>query len=328
MVAQESDKGSGGYGIGVVSRLTGISRDALRVWERRYGVVKARRTDTRRRLYSQEDIKRLMLVKALVDSGHAISSVANLATAELEKRIRADAAAQPGGHKVLHQGTPRVVVIGPSLARLVSGERFEFEGLELAAAAGVLDELEQRLDTLNADVIVTERTGLFDDTLEELLDLLDRAGARRMIVAYSFASKRALATVRKNAPKVTAIQGPVNAAELRLACLEDSAGGSDARSEAAPGETPQRMFTAEELEKIATASTTVKCECPHHLVTLISSLNAFEDYSEACENRNAADAALHAHLFSVTARSRRLMEEALSRVAAAEGILTKSGNQP
>jgi len=67
----------------------------------------------------------------------------------------------------------------------------------------------------------------------------------------------------------------------------------------------------------------VQCECPQHLVTLVSSLNAFEDYSEACENRSPEDAVLHAHLHDVTARSRRLMEEALSAVAAAEGISVK-----
>ena len=55
MVPQKADSTANRYGIGVVSRLTGVSRDALRVWERRYGVVKAERTDTKRRLYSKDD---------------------------------------------------------------------------------------------------------------------------------------------------------------------------------------------------------------------------------------------------------------------------------
>jgi DNA-binding transcriptional MerR regulator len=324
MVSQKADSTANRYGIGVVSRLTGVSRDALRVWERRYGVVKAERTDTRRRLYSKDDIKRLMLVKALVDAGHPISSVANLRTTELEERLRTDAAAQPSTQAALYEGTVRVVLIGPSLARLLKSDRVEVDGLEIVATANHLDEVEGRLEGLEADVLVTEHAGLFDETVEEVIDLLERSGARRVIVVYGFASRRAVTAVRKNAPRVIAIRTPVNATELRLACLMDVRSGvSEPAAETTIEEIPARVFTDEELEQIACASTTVQCECPQHLVTLVSNLSAFEAYSEACEHRNAQDAALHAHLHSVAARSRRLIEEALSAVAAADGIMLK-----
>ena len=57
---------STGYRIGKVSRLTGISADTLRIWERRYAAVVPVRTEAGGRLYSADDIARLKLIKNLV----------------------------------------------------------------------------------------------------------------------------------------------------------------------------------------------------------------------------------------------------------------------
>ena len=61
----KNKKKSEGYRIGAVSRLTGISTDNLRVWERRYQTVTPARTDSGDRYYSSEDISRLKLIKML-----------------------------------------------------------------------------------------------------------------------------------------------------------------------------------------------------------------------------------------------------------------------
>ncbi len=71
------------YPIRAVSRLTGISLDTLRAWERRYKVVTPERTD-RGRLYSDLEIQRLMLLRDAVARGHAIGQVAPLSDAELK----------------------------------------------------------------------------------------------------------------------------------------------------------------------------------------------------------------------------------------------------
>jgi hypothetical protein len=83
---------------------------------------------------------------------------------------------------------------------------------------------------------------------------------------------------------------------------------------------PARIYDTAALSRIAAASPTVKCECPHHLVQLVSSLLAFEAYCRECENRNADDAALHAFLHAATAQARATMEMALARVVEAEDI--------
>lgn len=61
------------YRVKTVCRLTGIHRSTLLAWERRYNVVEPGRADNGYRVYSEDDVNRLMRLKALVDSGHAVS---------------------------------------------------------------------------------------------------------------------------------------------------------------------------------------------------------------------------------------------------------------
>lgn len=69
--------------IKVVCHRTGLTGHAIRVWERRYGLVCCKRTATNRRLYSDEEIERLRLLKSLTNCGHRISNIACLTFEEL-----------------------------------------------------------------------------------------------------------------------------------------------------------------------------------------------------------------------------------------------------
>jgi len=73
------------YPMGAVTRITGLSADVLRAWERRYRVVEPLRTEGGTRRYRASDLERLRLVKASVDAGHRISEVARLSADDLEK---------------------------------------------------------------------------------------------------------------------------------------------------------------------------------------------------------------------------------------------------
>ena len=73
----DSDKAAQ-FTIGVFARLTGINPGTLRIWERRYKIATPLRQGARdRRMYSQNDVDRLALVKALVDNSHPISTLAH-----------------------------------------------------------------------------------------------------------------------------------------------------------------------------------------------------------------------------------------------------------
>ena len=77
---------TGGYPIRAAARLTGLSVDTLRAWERRYEAVVPERGD-RGRVYTERQISRLKQLAALVAGGHAIGSIAALSDADL-RRLR------------------------------------------------------------------------------------------------------------------------------------------------------------------------------------------------------------------------------------------------
>ena len=72
--------------IKVVARLTGLSAYVIRIWEQRYEAVKPDRTGTNRRLYSDEQVERLKLLRAVTQAGHNIGLVAQWPTEKLRKQ--------------------------------------------------------------------------------------------------------------------------------------------------------------------------------------------------------------------------------------------------
>ena len=84
-----------GHSIKVVVRRTGLSAHVIRVWEKRYQAVVPARTETNRRVYSDEDIARLQWLQQAVQAGQSIGLIAHLSTPELMKLVRAEQAAAP-----------------------------------------------------------------------------------------------------------------------------------------------------------------------------------------------------------------------------------------
>jgi DNA-binding transcriptional MerR regulator/methylmalonyl-CoA mutase cobalamin-binding subunit len=68
-----------------VSRKTGLSAHVLRAWEKRYGAVSPMRTQGNHRMYSDEDVERLLLLKKVIATGRSIGQVAHLSKQELMK---------------------------------------------------------------------------------------------------------------------------------------------------------------------------------------------------------------------------------------------------
>ncbi len=71
------------YTIRYVSQRTGLTSHVIRAWEKRYKAVVPHRSPKNRRLYSEEDVQRLQLLKQITDAGHSISQVAQLDSKEL-----------------------------------------------------------------------------------------------------------------------------------------------------------------------------------------------------------------------------------------------------
>jgi DNA-binding transcriptional MerR regulator len=71
------------YTIQMAAKASGLSAHTIRAWEKRYAAITQQRSDSGRRLYSQEDVKRLILLVQLTNIGSAISQVASLPNEEL-----------------------------------------------------------------------------------------------------------------------------------------------------------------------------------------------------------------------------------------------------
>ena len=138
------------YLIGRVTKLTGLSDDVVRVWERRYGAVRPARSAGGTRLYSDADIRRLRRLRQAVDGGHSISQAARLSESELDEII-ADAqpsieAADP--HRAVRERfieavrTMDVIAADQELARAAT--LFPARELVKKIVAPILDEVGER----------------------------------------------------------------------------------------------------------------------------------------------------------------------------------------
>lgn len=68
-----------------IERETGISRDTLRIWQRRYGFPEPQRNQRSERNYSIDQLERLRLIKQLLDSGMRPGKLARLDLQQLRQ---------------------------------------------------------------------------------------------------------------------------------------------------------------------------------------------------------------------------------------------------
>jgi DNA-binding transcriptional MerR regulator/methylmalonyl-CoA mutase cobalamin-binding subunit len=85
------------WSIAQVERETGLGKDTLRVWEKRYGFPRPGRDAQDERTYPDEQIQQLRLIKRLLDAGHRPGKVVSLPADRLQA--------------LLDQETPKVVSI-------------------------------------------------------------------------------------------------------------------------------------------------------------------------------------------------------------------------
>lgn len=75
------------YSIKDFEQLSGIKAHTLRIWEQRYNLLQPKRTDTNIRFYDDDDLKLILNVALLNDSGMKISKIACMATSEVRQEV-------------------------------------------------------------------------------------------------------------------------------------------------------------------------------------------------------------------------------------------------
>ena len=81
----------------VVTRRTGLSPELIRAWERRHHAVAPTRTDGNRRLYTDRDVARLVLLRQVVEAGWPIGQVAHVRDERLRTMLENSQPGLPDG---------------------------------------------------------------------------------------------------------------------------------------------------------------------------------------------------------------------------------------
>lgn len=142
----------------VVTRRTGLSADLIRAWERRYRAVQPSRTGGNRRLYSESEMQRLILLRDALRAGWQIGQVAALDDDTLRTL-----AASTGASANEREESPST-----QAEELEQRERACFEAV--AALDGV--RLAKELDSANVSL---SRVALLDRLLVPLMEHIGRA---------------------------------------------------------------------------------------------------------------------------------------------------------
>lgn len=306
------------YRSGTAARLAGIPVNTLRMWERRYQVVGPQVSARGHRRYVAEDVGRLVLIRQLIDLGHSIGDLAHLPANKLHELhagfVTPTSATQL---RVRESAIVRVVIVGEALVARAAAFGSRFPRLQVVATCADREHAVGALRDLSADLLAIELPALREDAVDFIDALAGAIGAQRAIVAYRFGTEAAVRELRRRGHAV--VRAPIDLAQIES--LGAAVRGAPETAAAPPVTAPSApRFDERTLAQLAQVSTTVRCECPRHLVDLLLSLRAFERYSAECENRSPADADLHRHLGHVAGSARVLFETALVRVAQAEGI--------
>lgn len=302
------------YRSGEAAKLVDMPAATLRIWEQRYGVVSPPTSASGQRLYSDVDVHRLKTIKALVNRGHAISSIAHLDSDQLRQLASGD--------------NVRALTTAPmrdtNLFIVGFGESVTLEmpkGVNAVRLDTVQDVPSPGGNESAATCLVIRVEALHEDVVLSIVTAAQRLVCDDVLVVYSFGTTRAAELARleginlRRAPNALLHANDLLAEYLQTWHRSDS---SNEGQERIWRRTPRR-FDNETLISAVSRSTTIACECPKHLAELVLQIAAFERYSDECESRSPADALLHRHLGDAANKAVAMFEAALAAVAEHEG---------
>lgn len=305
-----ADDGRLAYRSGVAARLAGLSAETLRVWERRYGLSEAERSTSGHRLYSAEQVRRLGLLKQLVDQGHAIGVLARLPVEQLQEL------AGPRASELQAAGPLRVAVIGEGLTRRIAAAGREGAELTVQCSCSRLEHATSLPKDADVELLLVELSELVESALPLIVAAREACGAAAVVVLYRFCASATIRALRAQNCLVARV--PAEPGELVMLCRSAIAGERLPPKERP--EVPKVRFDEELLFTITAAGNRLVCECPRHLADLLLMVGSFERYSAQCASRNEDDAQLHQELYHAAGRARAILEVAMERLARAEGL--------
>ncbi|MDD2729187.1 MerR family transcriptional regulator [Malikia sp.] len=158
------------WDIAEIERDTGLGKDTLRVWERRYGFPTPLRDTRGDRLYDPPQLERLLRIKRLLDLGHRAGKVVPLALPALEHLLQTSCqAADPPDAAALDDWLERLKHGKPAELRVALQQELRQLGLSRAIEQ-LLAPLGQRIgQAWLAGQLSIHQEHLFTETLQSVL---------------------------------------------------------------------------------------------------------------------------------------------------------------
>ena len=314
--------------IGAVSSLSGVPTPTLRVWELRYETFEPQKTESKHRLYTDDDVLKATILKRLTEQGHAISNIAKLSTTALNNLLQQQQETnQRKASADLKGQTVSIAVIGLPLAAKIESKKFTFSfNNQVIRVTDIFSTLQQALEAKfqkNPQILLIHTNSLHAGVQVDIHRLAQINNALQIIVLYNYGQEPIIESMKHCGMIVR--REPISDSDL--ADLINSV--LLINNESSPWNLttgmliPPRKYDDIELMRVASISTDVLCECPKHVSEIITQLASFEQYSHECLNNSTEDAHLHAYLSSVSGSARALFESALEMVAKHEGIQLK-----
>ena len=311
--------------IGAVSSLSGVPTPTLRVWEMRYETFQPQKTESKHRLYTDDDVLKATVLKRLTDQGHSISSIAQLSSTELNHLLQLQQETnQRKAIADLKNQTVSIAVIGLPLAAKIETKKFTFSfNNQAIRITDIFSTVQQALAAKfqkNPQILLIQTNSLHSGVQVDIHRLAQLNNALQVIVLYNYGQEPIIESMKRCGMIVR--REPISDSDLaeliKSVLLINNE--SSANSLSTGMLIPPRKYDDIELMRVANISTNVLCECPKHVSEIITQLASFEQYSHECLNNSTEDAHLHAYLRSVSGSARALFESALEMVAKHEGI--------
>lgn len=229
----------------------------------------------------------------------------------------------------------KFIAIGTQTKELLKDAQLLGNDAEIVYSAKDINAWDIDPDKHKCDLVVIDCKTVFPETVQLIKEKTRSVGASMAIVIYHYTQESARGMMA-SASLITPLRAPIESNDLKYVCEADLAMASIRNSpidvieydndedDSSPSEekamVPERKYSDEVLTRVAKISTSVDCECPHHMASLLKTLNAFEEYCKMCESRNEEDVILHSLLHRKTAQARSIMENAMTVLADVENF--------
>ncbi len=311
------------YTIGTTSKLTNISVNTIRTWERRYFQNLSTRSETGRRFYDDYAVDKLRIIKTLSDSGMSVRDLANLEVSKLEElMINASRQRSHFEKKVQNFTKEAITITGKFFLNRIQHYQNNYIVLQAYNKLNelLISEQSSKHEKVTHLIDYNELRG--ENLTDSILELKSELPNHTVVIFYDFAPRRELQLLLDNKIEIIRTNLPQLLTDryLKEIIQNSEAVENSSTIENHENLSPRRQLTDKQLYFLQEVNNNLDCECPNHISSLALSLVNFVEYSKNCENKDTQDEALHKTLTLHSSQALEIIENSIVQLCAHENI--------